>query len=771
MHPTKKKLLHIIAIFLIYALPIQTQGLEPEPENNINTINEKQSQPRIGKIEAGIAFFDSPVHRVFWCDDNYKDYLIALTIQGIVYKSSDHGFNWISLKKSLQKSMEFENINSDGNVLNIIQSPIDKNLLLLQGTEGSSWITTDCGELVSVIHHGSNLMKFQYHPTQRTWILGLSRNICRDSYSKNCTNKSELIVTLDLGDTWKTLADEVSDFSWGLVPNNADLNFPERRILVQKKNSSQKDLISLDRTSWNHHLSVYMSDDFFHTTEELIKHGNRFALTKYYLFIATATDLATQEVSLYVSSTFSKNYHFVKATLPFSLQREHSYTILDTLQHQVFLHVTHSLADISYGHIYISNSIGNHFTLSQKYNIKNDKNFCDFERIKGMEGIYMINRYEKKSLDRGRIELSRKSDTSMDNYRISSKLDNLLKKKSLITFNKGSSWGLIKPPLFDIDKSEIDCKPPCSLHLHSLSSPFAGPILSAESAPGVIQATGNVGEYLDKSNISTFLSRDGGVHWYKIGNGSHIYEIGDQGGLILMAEDQQASKFIYLTWNQGQTWKKIKISDEDLLITNIVQERDNVGLKFQVYGISKQQGKYGFMVPLNFEKLLPRNCDHWEDPDKSDYEIWIPTSQDNKCLMGKKISYLRRKPNSECFNPDGLNLVNRPEICECTMEDYECDVEFVKNKYNECVLPNHKEIDFSPPETCNQTYNVKKGYRKIAGNVCENGVYHHDYTLPCPAESRKIYFMIGQVVIILIFLVMVIKFDLCTKFFRLGFLF
>lgn len=223
------------------------------------------------------------------------------------------------------------------------------------------------------------------------------------------------------------------------------------------------------------------------------------------------------------------------------------------------------------------------------------------------------------------------------------------------------------------------------MHLHSLSSPYAGPIVSVKSAPGVIIATGNVGQFLDLSDIGTFLSRDGGVHWYKIGNGSHIYEIGNQGGLIVMAEDQKPSKYIYITWNQGVTWIKQKISEKRIYITNIVQEKNNTGLKFLVYGISKQHGSYGFIVPLNFEGLLPRQCVHWEDRSKSDYEIWIPTNQNNQCLMGKKMSYLRKKPSSECFNTDGFSLINKPEICECTLDDYECNTGFVKDKYGDCT--------------------------------------------------------------------------------------
>lgn len=137
------------------------------------------------------------------------------------------------------------------------------------------------------------------------------------------------------------------------------------------------------------------------------------------------------------------------------------------MQHQVFLHVTHSISDLSYGHIYISDSIGVNFSLSHKYNIKNDHNFCDFERIKAMEGIYIINYYEKEDIDRGRMELSRIEDSNEEAHSRKTILKSILKKKSAITFNKGASWTKIKPPFMDANGKPIDCKGTCSLHLHS----------------------------------------------------------------------------------------------------------------------------------------------------------------------------------------------------------------------------------------------------------------------------------------------------------------
>lgn len=51
------------------------------------------------------------------------------------------------------------------------------------------------------------------------------------------------------------------------------------------------------------------------------------------------------------------------------------------------------------------------------------------------------------------------------------------------------------------------------------------------------------------------MSRDGGLTWFEIAKGSHIYEIGDHGGVIVLASDQQATKILKYSWNEGKTWE------------------------------------------------------------------------------------------------------------------------------------------------------------------------------------------------------------------------
>jgi len=89
--------------------------------------------------------------------------------------------------------------------------------------------------------------------------------------------------------------------------------------------------------------------------------------------------------------------------------------------------------------------------------------------------------------------------------------------QSFITFNKGGKWSELIPTERDSLGKKYDCGEVCFLHLKGISSDTA-PFYSVEAAVGIILANGNVGKFLsnDLSEISTFLSRDGGYTWAEV---------------------------------------------------------------------------------------------------------------------------------------------------------------------------------------------------------------------------------------------------------------
>jgi hypothetical protein len=347
--------------------------------------------------------------------------------------------------------------------------------------------------------------------------------------------------------------------------------------------------------------------------------------------------------------------------------------------------------------------------------------------------------------------------------------------KSLITFNKGGDWKRIKSPERDVEGKKYDCGDECYLNLYGISSEIT-PYYSVDSAVGLIIANGSVGHYLSTENdkISTFLSRDGGLNWFEIKKGSHIYEIGDHGALILIAEDGNPTNEIFYSWDEGLTFEPLKISDEKFLIRNIIIEPTSTSQHFVIYGESQSKGSTkGVVIGIDFSGLHEPQCRNPDIPDtnESDYEKWTPNDGriGNDCLMGHKTIYIRRKRESKCYN--GLTFERKTivEHCDCTESDYECDYGFARSAPGEpCVDINKTSLDsnkenlpqiLTAPENCHGYYKISRGYRKVPGNTCINGIKFDPILIPCPnsgffAGLGMIFFvLIVSALVVIIYIV------------------
>ena len=227
--------------------------------------------------------------------------------------------------------------------------------------------------------------------------------------------------------------------------------------------------------------------------------------------------------------------------------------------------------------------------------------------------------------------------------------------------------------------------------------------------------------------------------------GSHIFEIGDHGALIVAAPDQEATTSVYYTWNEGLTWETVQVSSTPIHITNIVIEPTNTAVHFIVYGRTATSAKErfrdskGVVISLDFSSLHERVC---QLPDKpgdpsSDYETWSPNGVISEhCLMGHQTTYVRRKREAECFNPEEWENWVDWKDCECTEEDWECDLGYErKHGDGPCLPTSNDTVSFEPPEDCDIYYYVTQGYRKVAGNTCVGGVNYDPIQLPCPGKG------------------------------------
>lgn len=647
------------------------------------------------KLEFKQLEIDSPIEEVIYCGAK-KDTILVLSEEKIAYRSENSGYSW--------KQVPFP---STSKVAKIITSPADPRLLAFLGSEGTNFYSEDCGKSVQTLNYASPMENFKFHPKMRNWGLAGSWKKCSE-LEGNCKKFKALYMTKDLGANWEMILDYVVQFAWGLEGLNSEISkgFPKERIYVSRDmNASGDQKIS----GWNFNIDFLKSDDFFSSSEVLVAHGNKFLLADKFILVALAVENDSEEVQLMISNE-SNIEEFFRAELPVKRIPEHSYTLIDSSEGSLFLHVNHYGAKSNYGTIYISDASGRRFSISLLHNVRARNGYCDFDKVKGLEGIYISNIYDKEHLlnDYETSESSKKT-----------KKEALRFQKTVITFDKGGEWRGIEPPERDSEGKRIICEDSCFLHLHSVTSSFSS-VYSTENAIGIIMGTGNVGKYLSykEDELNTYLSRDGGLNWIEVKKGEYIYEMGDHGAIILMADSQKATDTIYFTWNEGLTWESFVI-ENSMEVDNIMIEPTATSQKFLIYG--EKDGK-GVTVSIDFSEFHEPECRNPNKPgsSESDYEIWSPNDgRSGDCLMGRKVEYVRRKQDAECFNGQEFERPKFVENCQCTEEDFECDLGFYRDDSDVCK----KMENFAGNEICNgETMQTITGYRRVAGNSCIGGV-------------------------------------------------
>jgi hypothetical protein len=668
-----------------------------------------------------------------------------------------------------------------GKVQRILQSPVDKHLLIFLGTHGINWVGEDCGRKIKALNHGRKIKEFVFHPTQRNWGLATAFTLCEDFVGEPCKIYKELFVTRDLGENWDLIGSYITQFSWGVVDeSHVKAGIPLERILVTSELRGKGDQT---RTGgWNYKVDLTYSDDFFKTRKIGVHKGNKFMLTKDYLFVAQVLDQESQEVVLLVSKSNLKNYELEPIVTNQKKFKEHSYTFLDTTEGSVFLHINHFGPTSKYGHIYTSDAEGMNYSLSLKYNIRSYGNQCDFEKVNSLEGIYISNAISSSYMrsaeqEMEEEELEESESMEEENHTKEKNQEKLIQDefrdftKTLISFSKGGDWSRIKAPQKNSEGGAVDCGDFCFLNLHGISSNYPS-FYSVPSAAGILIANGNIGRYLSHvpEETSTYLSRDGGLNWNEIRKGSHIYEIGDHGALILIADDKNPTNTIFYTWNEGSTFEQLKISDEKIFIRNIIIEPTSTSQHFIVYGETqnKKGERKGVVIGIDFTSLHEPQCRNPDNPDtaESDYEKWTPNDGrgGKECLLGRKVTYVRRKQNAECYN--GLDYERKVvvENCQCTESDYECDVGYERAGPGEpCVSSTpHGSVEVhNAPAVCHGFYTISKGYRKVPGNTCVNGVKFDPILIPCPYNGifASVSFIFFLLIIIVMVLLIVIAFS------------
>ena len=375
--------------------------------------------------------------------------------------------------------------------------------------------------------------------------------------------------------------------------------------------------------------------------------------------------------------------------------------------------------DSDYGTLYRSDYTGQRFTKLLPNVHRSPHKILDFLEVTSLDGVFLANIVQLKPVGN----------------------DFQQKIQTVISYDNGNKWHYLMSPKEDHIGKPIVCgyKDQCHLHLalnfHHRQSPS---IVIKPKSIGVILALGNLGTHLneDLDSLKPFLSIDGGVTWKLLDSTPNFLSFGDLGSLIFLGSNQELSfKYSWDTWH-NTTEFSVKNLHNQAAITEIVSHPLSNAQEFLVIGETDKGGiSEGFVILMDFSEVNERQC---KEPD--DYETFIPKAYEQDCILGRKVSYLRKRPDSQCYNGQDFEAIEKQENCECSASDYECDWGFYKSTSGGCEPISQRLVQTNFTIECynlhRKHYLFSVGYRKILGDSCEGKTVFEPIELECP-----IYFL------------------------------
>uniref|UniRef100_A0A669Q0W2 Sortilin-related receptor n=1 Tax=Phasianus colchicus TaxID=9054 RepID=A0A669Q0W2_PHACC len=624
-----------------------------------------------------------------------------------VYISYDYGKSF----KKISERFSFGDGNSSAvAIAQFYHSPANnQRYIFVDAFVPYLWITTDFCKSIQGFSIPFRAADLLLHSRNPNLVLGFDR-----SHPNKQLWKSD-----DFGQTWIMIQEHVKSFSWGVEP-------------YDKPNT-----VYIERHEPSGTSTVIRSTDFFQSRENkevILEDVDDFQLRDKYLFATKAVRLlgSSQPSSVQLWVSFNRKPMRVAQFVTKHPIKE--YYIADALEDQVFVCVSH---DDNRTNLYISEAEGLKFSLSLENVLYYspggagsdtlvryfaNEPFADFHRVEGVRGVYIA------TLLNGSF--------SEENMR------------SVITFDKGGTWEPLQPPAETRygEKTHCELSQGCSLHLAQRLSQLLNfqlrrmPILSKESAPGLIIATGSIGKSMAKKT-NVYISSSAGARWREALSGPHYYTWGDHGGiLVAIAQGTETDQLKYST-NEGETWKSFTFSEKPVFVYGLLTEPGEKSTIFTIFGSYKENGHSWLILQVNTSDVLGVPCT------ENDYKLWSPSDErGNECLLGHKTVFKRRTPHATCFNGEDFDRPVMVSNCSCTREDFECDFGFKLSEdlsLEVCIPdPEFAGKPYDPPVPCpvGSTYRRTRGYRKISGDTCMGGDIEsrlEGEMLPCPLAEEN----------------------------------
>lgn len=397
--------------------------------------------------------------------------------------------------------------------------------------------------------------------------------------------------------------------------------------------------------------------------------------------VAAAKSEGTDEMALYVTDD-TRTWHRAEFGQDHKLQ-EDAYTILESTNYSIQVDVmSDSWTDM--GNMFTSNSNGTYFTRNIAHTNRDGSGYVDFEKLTNIQGVILVNTVKNWEA----IEKNPLFETKKINSKIS--------------FDDGRTWQDLKT-----EKDHI-------LQVHSYTEQHNSGKVFSSPAPGLVMAIGNTGDVLRPyKEGDLWTSDDAGMTWHRALEGPHKYEFGDKGSLLVAIKDGEQTDEVKYSLNHGKDWKTTKLPDK-VVAYELTTIPDSTGIKFIL--IASKGDEEWTIYTLDFAGLHERKCKD------DDFELWhARKTEDGKpgCIMGRRQSFRRRKPDADCFILDEfVDPEPKWETCKCTEEDYECDFNFVR-KDDKCVPAGPIPVPKGQCKEGDEHFEGSSGWRLIPGNKCD----------------------------------------------------
>lgn len=266
-------------------------------------------------------------------------------------------------------------------------------------------------------------LALRFHP-KSDYIIWISDRDCEDRSSKTC--HAAAYYTTGRGNYWPMLKPYVRNCAW--IHSDALLKTPEKLVFCEKYAKDEK-------PSDNNPMKLISSDDFFQTAETV--HFEKimgFATMEEFIVAAEVKDDSSLRLHASIDGKI-----FAEAKFPHTLKvdKQQAYTVLDSVTHAIFLHVTvNSIKGSEYGALIKSNSNGTSYVLSLSNVNRNEYGYVDFEKMQGLEGVAIVN------------VVANVDETNKGGKK---------KLKSMITHNDGGAWDYLHAPSKDFNGEDYKC--------------------------------------------------------------------------------------------------------------------------------------------------------------------------------------------------------------------------------------------------------------------------------------------------------------------------